>query len=85
MINEDFDMSPALDRELNGALAAPAEPPGGKRPEQLTPGEISATKHLLASLAFRQGVDNFRGGGSSAMLFDYLAEEDDTLAVDQEC
>ena len=40
---------------------------------------------LLAVLAFRQCVDNFRGGGSSAMHFDYLAEEDDALAVDQEC
>jgi integrase/recombinase XerD len=45
----------------------------------------SVTKHSMASLAFRQYVDNFRGCGSSAMLFDDLAEEYYALAVDQEC
>src|ERR1700722_6821069 len=49
-------------------------------------GQCQSLRHrwLVRGFSFRQCVEDFRGRSASAMLFDDLAEEDDTLPVDQE-
>jgi hypothetical protein len=45
---------------------------------------VERHRWLVRGFSFRQCVEDFRGRSASAMLFDDLAEEDDTLPVDQE-
>src|ERR1700677_355804 len=52
--------------------------------EESRPMPVERHRWLVRGFSFRQCVEDFRGRSASAMLFDDLAEEDDTLPVDQE-